>query len=85
MNPIIIDECPICLEYLDNKMDIVIFECKHKFHLNCINKWFSKPRSNYMCPNCYVQRDVIEIIPKKIVRKDNLNNEKKKEKKCIVA
>ncbi len=32
--------CPICLENFVIKDKIVILNCMHKFHINCIKPWF---------------------------------------------
>lgn len=40
-------ECPICLES-DNEV-FEKLDCKHEFHVKCINKWF---KYNKNCPLC---------------------------------
>jgi hypothetical protein len=49
------EECPICGEPLENG----VFEtnCKHKFHLQCIQQWCNK-KSPCTCPICRT-----ELIP----------------------
>jgi hypothetical protein len=43
-------EFPICLDIMKPEIDeIDILNCKHIFHINCINKW--KIKSND-CPYC---------------------------------
>lgn len=63
------DECAVCLEYL-NTGDLAILDCKHIFHLDCINKWlsydeYSKKRDKYSlknsCPLCTIGREIICI------------------------
>ena len=41
-------------ERLPNK--IVILECKHKFHTNCILNWFNKELN---CPLCRKKIDIL--------------------------
>ena len=68
-------ECPICFEFLDSLLDIAVLECKHKYHLNCLSSWYARPKSSYKCPLCYVTRDIVKIIPKKLeLSKKNENN-----------
>ena len=46
-----IEECCICLEYLNN--DLKILQCGHKIHNRCILKMQnSKCPSKYKCPLC---------------------------------
>jgi hypothetical protein len=44
-----IDECSICLE--DYKIDemVIMTSCHHKYHIDCILKWYEKNRD---CPIC---------------------------------
>lgn len=58
------NECSICFELLtDRSKDVGVLECNHKFHMECIYEWFSTANSNFKCPNCFVQRDIVAIIP----------------------
>lgn len=52
------EECPICSESLKNG---ATFEtnCKHKFHLRCIQQWCNRTQSTCTCPICRAP-----IIPK---------------------
>ena len=44
----IIEQCPICLEDIsDNSYTL---ECNHKYHTECIVKWFRN--NNNTCPLC---------------------------------
>lgn len=45
----IYDECSICLEYLLENNTIKILKCKHRFHIECIDKWFDISDN---CPLC---------------------------------
>ena len=42
-------ECVICLEKMKNNDCILLAECFHMYHKNCISEWFE--RSN-ICPIC---------------------------------
>ena len=53
--------CTICLEQLDNVKEsddkIIILNCGHKFHIECINKWTIenikiKHQKKVLCPLC---------------------------------
>jgi hypothetical protein len=43
-------ECPICYEDIDETRNVVITECRHKFHATCLFR--STQSSGYRCPNC---------------------------------
>jgi len=53
-----VDECSICLDDLDKSQEIVVLDCKHKFHLKCYLLWKNsgKTYSNH-CPLC-LRKDV---------------------------
>ena len=54
------EKCSICLEnYMYNK-HAVIFECKHVFHSECIEQWFSKKRC-LICPLCRQKSHVLFV------------------------
>ena len=42
-------ECSICLDSIHDLNDSVKLKCSHYFHLECINRWFTKSKS---CPYC---------------------------------
>lgn len=65
------EECCICFYPIDSQKDIGLLECGHTFHMECIYDWFSQKNSNYKCPICFIQRDIIEIIPKGSVKKES--------------
>ena len=53
--------CSICQDSINNN-DIIrcIKLCNHKFHINCIDKWFEK---NTKCPICRIDiRDQVDVI-----------------------
>ena len=56
-----IDECCICLEILDDKYQKYLLECKHQFHTTCLNEWYQKPNSNYICPMCNLPSNIINV------------------------
>ena len=43
-------ECPICYEDINETQNVVITECRHKFHATCLFR--STQSSGYRCPNC---------------------------------
>lgn len=43
------DECSICLEKFKVDDKIIQLKCSHKYHTQCITKWFDKDKS---CPIC---------------------------------
>ena len=44
----VLEQCPICFEDLSS--ETYTLECNHKFHINCIVKWFRNDNST--CPLC---------------------------------
>jgi len=42
-----INECSICLEYLND--NIIVTECNHIYHTKCLYSWFFR---HYDCPEC---------------------------------
>lgn len=42
--------CPICLSNMDDTNNIYRIECGHKFHTECIMKWFRSSKGQ--CPCC---------------------------------
>ena len=43
------EECTICLEPMDRKIDVMKLKCKHEFHLDCIHEYF---KIKMECPLC---------------------------------
>ncbi|WP_410493858.1 RING-H2 finger protein [Endozoicomonas sp. 8E] len=43
------DNCPVCLETFAGKKVMVLKQCKHMFHKDCLEPWLSK---NSTCPSC---------------------------------
>lgn len=52
--------CLICHEDLKNSQIFEIPECKHRYHTNCLFKWFSY--GNSKCPYCKYDITVDECI-----------------------
>ena len=76
------EECIICLEEFNQNKNIVILNCGHKFHEDCINKWFCFDIKNNKkdffqynaCPMC----NKGTTIKKRYKRLRNLEYEKNK-------
>lgn len=47
------EQCPICLEGYSANKTIVQLNCNHKFHKECIIKWFQTTTINN-CPLCRI-------------------------------
>jgi hypothetical protein len=47
------DQCNICLEYYADDDDILLLECDHYYHQNCIKQWLLE--SSNKCPICRVE------------------------------
>jgi hypothetical protein len=53
----IYDECPICLEPIDDIKDISTLKCNHKYHKVCLQMWLDiKP----ICPLC--RMNVVDVF-----------------------
>jgi len=53
------DDCPICLENLNNLSDdnrVIEIECNHIFCFKCIDKWFVKKSQCPICKKIIVQK-----------------------------
>lgn len=46
----LLDECSICLAEMKEKDKVIILECNHIYHKDCIMIWFQK--NNINCPLC---------------------------------
>ena len=42
-------ECVICLEDMKNNDEIILTECFHMYHKQCLIDWFEK---SHLCPIC---------------------------------
>ena len=54
---VIYDECPICLEPIDDDKDSSTLKCNHKYHKVCLKMWLDR---NPICPLC--RMDVIYVF-----------------------
>ena len=43
------NECIICLDYIVKYENVIVIDCGHIFHKDCLLKWFKK---RYNCPIC---------------------------------
>ncbi|KAL3504677.1 hypothetical protein ACH5RR_034518 [Cinchona calisaya] len=58
-----VNYCSICLsEFAEGEEGRELAQCKHRFHRNCIEKWFLQGNQAATCPLC---RDL--VIPMEIV------------------
>ena len=48
------DNCPICISSMEN-MEIINLGCLHKFHKDCLLKWWEYDKNNSSCPLCRTQ------------------------------
>jgi hypothetical protein len=44
--------CTICLEDFNERSDVIVLECKHIFHFDCLKDWLLKNLLHPKCPNC---------------------------------
>ena len=58
-----LEECVICFYPLTDK-DIAVTACGHKYHHECIRKWFAKG-NNKRCPLCNGEKKIDKVIRKK--------------------
>ena len=42
-------ECVICLELMDYDDELIIIECSHIYHKDCLKQWLKKKK---ICPLC---------------------------------
>ena len=66
------DECVICLEDLIN--NIVVLDCNHKYHYDCIQCWFLK-KNKLKCPLCRCDSEIVNIINTKVDIRTNIRTE----------
>ena len=46
------EQCNICLDTYYSRQTITILKCGHKYHKNCLQKWFQKKKT---CPICSIE------------------------------
>lgn len=57
------NKCPICLEELYNTKNILIIKnCKHIFHIDCVYEWFNNNYKETKQINCPLCRKKIKFI-----------------------
>ena len=64
----ICEECPICLEPIENEKHSTTLKCNHKYHKLCLNMWLDR---NPICPLCRI--DVINVFKCKHYKYNFLN------------
>jgi hypothetical protein len=66
-------ECAICLQIIGSSA-MFVTECKHMFHIGCINKW---RKSKNICPLCRYQfeKEPIDFCYGPLVRLENFYTE----------
>lgn len=53
------EKCPICLERIEKKIEVIKLNCNHGFHEKCLSEWMEKNiQPNIFCPLCHLR-----IIP----------------------
>ena len=61
-----VDECTICYNLLDDPTKIVITNCNHIFHLECIQTWQNvQVDFRKTCPNCRTRMTIMRSSNKK--------------------
>ena len=50
-------DCPICLEEINKKLDIIVINCNHYFHKNCLFQYIMLNNNN--CPIC--RKDILNF------------------------
>lgn len=55
-------DCPICITAYNNEDKLIILDCQHYFHFECIEHWLTK--ENVTCPICRVKvADGVKVVP----------------------
>jgi hypothetical protein len=44
--------CTICLESIASAASLVMLECGHAYHVECIGSWFVEKQKQATCPSC---------------------------------
>ena len=64
----ICEECPICLEPIDDDKDSSTLKCNHKYHKVCLKMWLDRKP---ICPLC--RMDVVDVFKCKDFKFNLLN------------
>jgi hypothetical protein len=60
------EDCSICYNLLNDPTKIVITNCNHIFHLECIQKWIAtRVTIRPSCPNCRTRMTIMRSSNKK--------------------
>lgn len=67
-----VEVCSICLESITNNSSVIILECSHSFHFNCILQNSISNNNQFVdsCPNCRVNITETRLI-KNIINETN--------------
>ena len=52
------NDCPVCLNPIESKDKVQFSGCTHKFHKECLNKWFNVAKKK-TCPMCRAEHQEI--------------------------
>ena len=66
------NECPICLQELNQNNSCKCEVCSKSFHLKCIHKWLSQSQNEPSCPLCRSEMNDFKII--KIKNKESIKD-----------
>lgn len=66
------DKCIICLSPKFSKKTIILENCNHEFHFNCIANWFQN--DNFNCPCCRSDQKNAVILVNNIKRLEARNS-----------
>jgi hypothetical protein len=58
------DDCAVCLEDYNDSDKLMVFECEHCFHMDCITHWLSSRVANGIQPHCPLCRRPIQMKKK---------------------
>jgi len=65
------DLCIICFASLEGRREVLTLDCRHRFHVKCLDRWLSKAHaSSRGCPTCRTNGPVLQSR-KQLASKDN--------------